>query len=1014
MKLHLPKLLLTAVLSACVVGTAAWAETLTISTATDWGTDRAYEGNTNEVIINNNASLTLTSGASANTHYNYGASITVEQGSTLNVNMWGEGASDKRDYDDNGRPIIDSKIILNNSTLRVLDGSYSFGGGITVSGAAQLDNDWSKGHTIKKLSSNGAAILTLNKKANGWGDNTPWILLNEGAYSGRVEMTNTDGDEETAIQRLVFSHGSALSNGADKYTTVVNTGSGAYDYRNYITLNTAESYLKGIGGKGTIELCSGNGSAGLSAAKLIVSNDGTVTDVFTGTVGNGVTLEIAGGSQIFGQITNKGNITLSGEGRFVVQNISEHAGFVANSDLVNHDGTTGGVNGFVNGGTISLYTEDSTGTGPETVYYNGTSYRVTDGAIQIGSILDTYYIGGAATQSDLDAAKTAATNGGATLGKLVIQENGVLSDLTHNDGTGFFSGAVEVTGGGHLKLSNDALGWGTGTPSALILAGKAAEGETPAKLAQMTLDGTVTFECAVDMKGNAVINDSGDYFIDTLGTTVNVSGQNNTISTDIRDRGGLVIDTEAGGSLIISGKILAHPGSTFSGNASTTKKGEGDVTFSAAGSTFSGKVTIEKGKLTLSGDKTTLKNGVEVLGGSDKRLSTAAGDGKTITIEGASTIGGYLTADSGTVLFTGNVTANGEKSTLELARTSTEGTEIILAGETNDVRLIDLSNGNNAHGKLILRNGQTTADTLWVTKNSSIVIEDGASFVTFSNGVNANNGMITVTGQGKNSSITYTNDSDTQYYSSNAAYTISSADVTINSASEVTLANKLDTVSVTNDNTGLLKITHADNSLTELHALKGSINVTGQDKIVLNALTIAKDNTLTVDTVAVGGGSPVATLCTESPSSTATLEGGAKVVGNLDLSNANVLTLKGIGEGSLVTVTGNFVLPEGTLTLGGNILDTLATLESGSQLDVFSVGSFTLGGQAITSLTYESGYTLDQVFVGASSDYYLGYTANADGTGGIVYIGVIPEPTTATLSLMALAALAARRRRASR
>ena len=39
--------------------------------------------------------------------------------------------------------------------------------------------------------------------------------------------------------------------------------------------------------------------------------------------------------------------------------------------------------------------------------------------------------------------------------------------------------------------------------------------------------------------------------------------------------------------------------------------------------------------------------------------------------------------------------------------------------------------------------------------------------------------------------------------------------------------------------------------------------------------------------------------------------------------------------------------------------------------------------------------------------YYLGYDAN-----GTVFVGMmVPEPTTATLSLLALAGLAARRRR---
>ena len=86
-----------------------------------------------------------------------------------------------------------------------------------------------------------------------------------------------------------------------------------------------------------------------------------------------------------------------------------------------------------------------------------------------------------------------------------------------------------------------------------------------------------------------------------------------------------------------------------------------------------------------------------------------------------------------------------------------------------------------------------------------------------------------------------------------------------------------------------------------------------------------------------------------------------------------------------------------------------------SQLNVFSVGSFTIGGESITAdFGVEKALTLDNVFTGHAlgSDYYLGYKAPAAGGDGTVYIGkIVPEPTTATLSLLALAALAARRRR---
>lgn len=199
----------------------------------------------------------------------------------------------------------------------------------------------------------------------------------------------------------------------------------------------------------------------------------------------------------------------------------------------------------------------------------------------------------------------------------------------------------------------------------------------------------------------------------------------------------------------------------------------------------------------------------------------------------------------------------------------------------------------------------------------------------------------------------------------------------------------------------------------------GTLSFTGTDSLTVTDLTVKAGGTLSVGANGTGlvtVGSAATTYNTESttgstPSGVVTLEGGASITGGLDLSSATTLQLDKMTGTDLVTVGGNLTLPEGTLTLHGDILQALASLDAGSQLDIFSVDSFTLGETAITSnLTYSDGYTLDKVFNGGSAEYYLGYTM-AEGAN-TVYIGkVIPEPTTATLSLLALAALAARRRR---
>lgn len=194
-----------------------------------------------------------------------------------------------------------------------------------------------------------------------------------------------------------------------------------------------------------------------------------------------------------------------------------------------------------------------------------------------------------------------------------------------------------------------------------------------------------------------------------------------------------------------------------------------------------------------------------------------------------------------------------------------------------------------------------------------------------------------------------------------------------------------------------------------LSAEAGQLTLSGANTLTVTNVTVLNGATLTIGTGA-------ATANTDfnngvKVSGKATLQGGA-TISALDLSNAQSLTLNGISADAPVNVTGMLVLNTGSLTLDGDLSMTLAALSAGETLDIFNVGSFVLNGEAVTSdWTEEDRYTFDMVFANGNANYYLGYTAADDGLGGTVYIGIIPEPTTATLSLLALAALAARRRR---
>ena len=158
--------------------------------------------------------------------------------------------------------------------------------------------------------------------------------------------------------------------------------------------------------------------------------------------------------------------------------------------------------------------------------------------------------------------------------------------------------------------------------------------------------------------------------------------------------------------------------------------------------------------------------------------------------------------------------------------------------------------------------------------------------------------------------------------------------------------------------------------------------------------------------------------------------GGGSLSGNLSISSGGNL---GISSGGTLTLdasagtAGTGLATTGSLTLGSGLtlnLLNLGKLTTDDSLKLFSgVTSLTftqlnetgVGTSTTTTdaITIEDKLDASTVFSGlGKDDFWLTYTGSADG--GIVTLVAqrdVPEPTTATLSLLALMGLAARRRR---
>ncbi len=189
-------------------------------------------------------------------------------------------------------------------------------------------------------------------------------------------------------------------------------------------------------------------------------------------------------------------------------------------------------------------------------------------------------------------------------------------------------------------------------------------------------------------------------------------------------------------------------------------------------------------------------------------------------------------------------------------------------------------------------------------------------------------------------------------------------------------------------------------SVSVLEAL-GNVSLTAQDVLNVTDLTVGQAGELTI----VGS---------IDASGAVTLNGGATI-------NAAVVDLSDASSVSFDVASGAIAL-NGALTMSSTeafvtaLGDSLAGLTAGDILTVFTgVSSFTVGNVTYSA---ESENQLAGVDLSTwSSDVAVGQytmTYNTSATVGSIVITVgevIPEPTTATLSLLALMGLAARRRR---
>ncbi|MBQ2813450.1 MAG: PEP-CTERM sorting domain-containing protein, partial [Akkermansia sp.] len=239
------------------------------------------------------------------------------------------------------------------------------------------------------------------------------------------------------------------------------------------------------------------------------------------------------------------------------------------------------------------------------------------------------------------------------------------------------------------------------------------------------------------------------------------------------------------------------------------------------------------------------------------------------------------------------------------------------------------------------------------------------------------------------------------------AYTISNAEVSVDTSSAAqTISNILSNSKLINNGSYKLVSDNTASTYSAIDATKGSIDILNAQNQTLGSLTIGGGKTVGLyigDTVpAAPTSADEATVTTSSLTVGGT---GATLNANLVLSDGATVKLA-----AALTMGSSVTLGEGMI-LSGDLVSTIKTMSEDGIVDLFTgVDKLYLGDSTVASVTLDatSGVNLSEYFnFDGASDYYLGY----DGTNVFAGVMPVPEPTTATLSLLALAGLAARRRR---
>lgn len=377
--------------------------------------------------------------------------------------------------------------------------------------------------------------------------------------------------------------------------------------------------------------------------------------------------------------------------------------------------------------------------------------------------------------------------------------------------------------------------------------------------------------------------------------------------------------------------------------------------------------------------------------------------GGNIKFNGSADIGS-LTQTAGKINFNGSAEVtgrlNGTGGNLELQ--SGELRLTYTGDDGNRINNLDASIGNSAAGTLSLAKDVelTVTGNIWARSNTGIHLDSGAL-------LDISGKKITIANRAEEGTATLAATTPTdpgEYTINRTGYQISNAHVTY-TGGDATIENKLTNSSIENAGNGTLKVNNAENSLTAVHATGGSIKLFSDAVLDLKELEIATS-------LSVSAYSQLNEQATQEAriNVSGTADFGAGATLNADLVMKSGATLKVADTVQM----GSDVYLESGLKLDGAQYDSLSSLRVGEKVTLFSgVDTLFLGNTPIASdaITLDDRVLANEYFSNLTDDYLLIFDTTIGEGLGELSIAMVPEPTTATLSILALAGLAMRRRR---